>query len=238
MNLYQLTSGQRASKGDISVIYMIKDEVDQDNKLIIKIWGLVGEKADNIRAMLDGTRFKSLMITNQKADSQTITIEGKGNGHRVGLSQFGANSMASKVIAYTDTLSFYYPGVSLVSHYTDKFHRITVPNPAQVNPIMVGDTKISGTAKPNSTFYVKVWPDTIATGKIDSTGNFSFEVPKQEAGTMLLVLVKGQGSYNTYTKVYVKFDDAPEAPTVNSITNQDTKITGSTEPNPTIHVKV
>ncbi|MDI3092395.1 hypothetical protein QJ133_14815 [Priestia megaterium] len=80
VNLYQLTSGQRVSKGDISVIYMIKDEVDQDNKLIIKIWRLVGEKADNIRAMLDGTRFKSLMITNQKADSQTITIEGKGNG--------------------------------------------------------------------------------------------------------------------------------------------------------------
>jgi capsule polysaccharide export protein KpsC/LpsZ len=43
---------------------------------------------------------------------------------------------------------------------------------------MAGDTKISETAEPNSTIYIKVWPDTIATGKKDSTGNFSFDVPK------------------------------------------------------------
>jgi SpoIID/LytB domain protein len=130
VNLYQLTSVQRVSKGDIGVTYIIKDEVDQDNKLTVKIWGLVGEKADNIRAMLDSTRFKSLMITNQKADSQTITIQGEGNGHGVGLNQFGANSVASKGKSYTDILSFYYLGVSLVSHHTDKIPRVTVSDPA------------------------------------------------------------------------------------------------------------
>jgi SpoIID/LytB domain protein len=63
VNLYQLTSGQRMSKGDISVTYVVNGEVDQDNKLMVKTWNRVGEKADNIRFMLDGIRFKSLMIT-------------------------------------------------------------------------------------------------------------------------------------------------------------------------------
>ncbi|PGT51015.1 hypothetical protein COD13_25635 [Priestia megaterium] len=238
ISLYQPTSGQRMSKGDISVTYVMKGEVDQDNKLAVKTWNRVGDKADNIRFMLDGIRFKSLMVTNQKADTQTITIEGKGNGHGVGLSQFGANAMAAQGKAYTDILNFYYPGVSLVSHYTDKYPRITVPHPAQVNPIKAGDSKLSGTAEPNSTIYVKVWPDTIATGKTDATGNFSFDVPKQEAGTMLHVLVKGQGGYSTYTKVYVQSDTAPEAAKVNEVIEGDTKLTGTAEPNSTIYVKV
>jgi SpoIID/LytB domain protein len=238
VNLYQPTSGQRMSKGDISVTYVMKGEVDQDNKLAVKIWDRVGDKADNIRFMLDGMRFKSLMVIKQYQDPQTITVEGKGNGHGVGLSQFGANAMAAQGKSYTDILNFYYPGVSLVSHYTDKYPRITVPDPAQVNPIKAGDSKISGTAEPNSTIYVKVWPDTVATGKTDAAGNFSFDVPKQEAGTMLHVLVKGQGGYSTYTKIYVQSDTAPEAAKVNTLSDEDTTLTGTAEPNSTIYVKI
>ncbi|MBW0932056.1 SpoIID/LytB domain-containing protein [Priestia megaterium] len=238
ISLYQPTSGQRMSKGDISVTYVMKGEVDQDNKLAVKTWSRTGDKADNIRFMLDGTLFKSLMLTKQDPLGDTITIEGKGNGHGVGLSQFGANAMAAQGKAYADILSFYYPGVSLVSQYTDKYPRITVPDPAQVNPIKAGDSKLSGTAEPNSTIYVKVWPDTVATGKTDAAGNFSFDVPKQQAGTMLHVLVKGQGGYSTYTKIYVQSDTAPEAAKVNELSEGDTKLTGTAEPNSIIYVKV
>lgn len=238
ISLYQPTSGQRMSKGDISVTYVMKGQVDPDNKLAVKTWSRTGDKADNIRFMLDGIRFKSLMVTNQKADTQTITIEGKGNGHGVGLSQFGANAMAAQGKSYTDILNFYYPGVSLVSHYEDKYPKITIPDPAQVDPIKAGDSKLSGTAEPNSTIYVKVWPDTVATGKTDTAGNFSFDVPKQVAGTMLHVLVKGQGGYSTYTKIYVQSDTAPEAAKVNELKEDDTNLTGTAEPNSTIYVKV
>ncbi|PFL00543.1 hypothetical protein COJ01_14180 [Priestia megaterium] len=238
ISLYQPTSGQRMSKGDISVTYVMKGEVGQDNKLAVKTWSRTGDKADNIRFMLDGIRFKSLMVTNQKADTQTITIEGKGNGHGVGLSQFGANAMAAQGKTYTDILNFYYPGVSLVSHYADKYPRVTIPDPAQVDPIKAGDSKLSGTAEPNSTIYVKVWPNTIATGKADAAGNFLFDVPEQQAGTMLHVLVKGQGGYSTYTKIYVQSDTAPEAAKVNELNEGDTNLTGTAEPNSTIYVKV
>ncbi|MDC7763001.1 SpoIID/LytB domain-containing protein [Priestia aryabhattai] len=238
ISLYQPTSGQRMSKGDISVTYVMKGEVGQDNKLAVKTWSRTGDKADNVRFMLDGIRFKSLMITKQDPSGDTITIEGKGNGHGVGLSQFGANSMAAQGKSYTDILNFYYPGVSLVSHYEDKYPKITIPNPAQVDPIKAGDSKLSGTAEPNSTIYVKVWPDVIATGKTDAAGNFSFDVPTQQAGTMLHVLVKGQGGYSTYTKIYVQSDSAPEAAKVNELSEGDTKLTGTAEPNSTIYVKV
>src|SRR6478735_1993516 len=238
ISLYQPTSGQRMSKGDISVTYVMKGEVDQDNKLAVKTWSRTGDKADNIRFMLDGTLFKSLMLTKQDPLGDTITIEGKGNGHGVGLSQFGANAMAAQGKAYADILSFYYPGVSLVSQYTDKYPRITVPDPAQVNPIKAGDSKLSGTAEPNSTIYVKVWPDTVATGKTDNAGNFSITIPKQPVGKQLHVLVKGQSGYSKYTKLFVKTDQAPEAPKVNAISSQDTKLTGTAEPNSIIYVKV
>jgi carbon monoxide dehydrogenase subunit G len=112
--------------------------------------------------------------------------------------------MAAQGKSYTDILNFCYPGVSLVSHYTDKYPRITVLDPAQVNPIKAGDSKLSGTAEPNSTIYVKVWRDTVATGKTDAAGNFSITVPKQKSGTLLHVLVKGQNGYSKYTKVMVK----------------------------------
>ncbi len=238
ISLYQPTSGQRMSKGDISVTYVMKGQVNQDNKLAVKTWSRTGDKADNIRFMLDGTRFKSLMITKQDPSADTITIEGKGNGHGVGLSQFGANAMAAQGKSYTDILNFYYPGVSLVSYYTDKYSRITVPDPAQVDSIKAGDSKLSGTAEPNSTIYVKVWPDTIATGKTDDAGNFSFDVPKQQAGTILHILVKGQGGYSTYTKIYVQSDTAPEVAKVNELSEGHTKLTGTAEPNSTIYVKV
>ncbi|NGY75621.1 hypothetical protein F6Y02_02300 [Bacillus megaterium] len=75
-------------------------------------------------------------------------------------------------------------------------------------------------------------------GKTDNTGNFSITIPKQPAGRQLHVLVKGQDGYSKYTKLFVKTDQAPEAPKVNAISSQDTNLTGSTEPNSMIYVKV
>ncbi|MDD7730770.1 MAG: stage II sporulation protein D, partial [Eubacteriales bacterium] len=38
---------------------------------------------------------------------------GKGFGHSVGLSQFGANEMAKQGFKYLDILNFYYPGIEV-----------------------------------------------------------------------------------------------------------------------------
>ncbi|MHC8970666.1 SpoIID/LytB domain-containing protein [Priestia aryabhattai] len=240
VNLYQPTSGQRMSKGDLSVSYITKGDFDQSGKLAVRSWDVVGTKADTIRMMLDGTRFKSLIITNQKADDTTITIEGKGNGHGVGLSQFGANSMASKGKAYSDILAFYYPGTALTTQYTDKIQRVTTPEAAKVDPMTDEDTKITGTAEPNSTIMVKDWPTVIATGQTDANGHFSIDVPKQKADTQIHVLVKGEGGYSKYTWFLVKGTKraVPDAAKVDPMSDEDTAITGTAEPNSTIMINV
>ncbi len=42
-----------------------------------------------------------------------FTIQGSGWGHNVGMSQWGAYSMASKGFTFEDILTFYYPGVEI-----------------------------------------------------------------------------------------------------------------------------
>lgn len=45
--------------------------------------------------------------------NDTVTITTKGYGHRVGMSQYGANAMAEKGSVYSDILTHYYQGVKL-----------------------------------------------------------------------------------------------------------------------------
>ena len=46
-------------------------------------------------------------------EDETFSIATKGYGHGVGLSQFGANSMAAEGKKYQDILAYYYPGTKL-----------------------------------------------------------------------------------------------------------------------------
>ena len=45
--------------------------------------------------------------------SDGILIEGTGNGHNVGMSQWGANAMAKQGYSYRDILNFYYTGITI-----------------------------------------------------------------------------------------------------------------------------
>lgn len=47
------------------------------------------------------------------ADSDWITITTKGFGHRVGMSQYGADAMAATGKTYPEILAWYYPGTEL-----------------------------------------------------------------------------------------------------------------------------
>lgn len=49
-------------------------------------------------------------------EENTVTISVKGNGHRVGMSQYGADAMAVMGKTYTEILSHYYPGTKLEAY--------------------------------------------------------------------------------------------------------------------------
>ena len=54
----------------------------------------------------------STMITISSTE-ETITIETKGYGHRVGMSQYGADAMAVAGSNFIEILAHYYPGTQL-----------------------------------------------------------------------------------------------------------------------------
>ena len=59
------------------------------------------------------TRLRSTFWTDVRRDGDRYVFEGKGYGHGVGMSQWGAHAMAAHGYSYRDILGFYYPGVSL-----------------------------------------------------------------------------------------------------------------------------
>jgi stage II sporulation protein D len=55
--------------------------------------------------------------SNNGTDNLVFSFRGKGNGHGVGLSQWGAYGMASQGYSYEDILKYYYQGVQLKKIY-------------------------------------------------------------------------------------------------------------------------
>jgi stage II sporulation protein D len=84
--------------GDIKLLTLAKEDVG------------IG----TLRSILGGALFKSYHITSVENNGTTITLNGKGYGHGVGMSQYGAKAMAEKHNkSYTEILDFYYPGATL-----------------------------------------------------------------------------------------------------------------------------
>ncbi|PGK51258.1 hypothetical protein CN918_26060 [Priestia megaterium] len=76
---------------------------------------------DSFRALLGGSNIKSLYLDAPvfaPNDKNTIIFSGKGFGHGVGMSQYGALKMAQLGYDYKNILGFYYPGTQLFNGST------------------------------------------------------------------------------------------------------------------------
>lgn len=69
-------------------------------------------KGTQLRQLL-GLRSTAFVMT---AVGDTVTVTTKGYGHRVGMSQYGADAMAVNGSSYQDILSYYYPGTALETY--------------------------------------------------------------------------------------------------------------------------
>jgi SpoIID/LytB domain protein len=63
--------------------------------------------------MIGGVIFKSYLISSFETNPTSYTVEGKGNGHGVGMSQWGAREMAEKGKTYREIIQHYYPGTQV-----------------------------------------------------------------------------------------------------------------------------
>ncbi len=78
--------------------------------------GDITVKSNSLRLWLGPTKIKSTLSSVRKV-GDGFEFSGKGYGHGVGLSQWGAQGMALKGDGYTSILSHYYPGTSIVRAY-------------------------------------------------------------------------------------------------------------------------
>lgn len=66
-----------------------------------------------LRALLD-LRSTAFSVTTQE---DLITVETRGYGHRVGMSQYGADAMAARGSTYPEILAYYYQGTELTDYF-------------------------------------------------------------------------------------------------------------------------
>ncbi|MEG6573667.1 Ig-like domain-containing protein [Caldibacillus debilis] len=100
------------------------------------------------------------------------------------------------------------------------------------------DTAVKGETKPGATVYVKRSPDLIRKGTADGSGNFSVSIPVQKAGTVLTVYAEDMfKNKSKEVKVTVADKTPPAKPTVYTVADYSTKVTGKTEAGATVYVK-
>jgi stage II sporulation protein D len=72
---------------------------------------------NQLRLALDPTSFKSLLITRiegeRTSNGMSFLFQGRGYGHGVGMSQWGAKGMADRGFSYRKILAYYYPGTRI-----------------------------------------------------------------------------------------------------------------------------
>jgi stage II sporulation protein D len=85
-----------------------------DGTILFEQLSFDDEKLNKIRPMIGGNQFKSYLIDSLESNGSCYTMKGKGYGHGVGMSQWGANIMGESGKSYKEILQFYYPGTKII----------------------------------------------------------------------------------------------------------------------------
>ncbi|PEU59990.1 hypothetical protein CN395_15240 [Priestia megaterium] len=240
INFYAPDSAKRVTKGDISVKYIVKNEFDKNGNIEEKQWDLIGSSAGTINYLITEGGIGSKYVADINDDGTSIIIKGKGFGHGIGMSQFGADAMATGDKNYQEILAFYYPTTLLTSAYDTAYPRVykVLPNAPEVNDITSEDSKVTGKAAPGSIVYVKKGSTLLGRSTVCRQGTYSVSIHPQAAKTKVGVLIKDSVGYSAYTyKTVVQKVTKPEAPTINKIYDQDTSVSGTAEANSIVYVK-
>ncbi|MFS2168956.1 Ig-like domain-containing protein [Priestia megaterium] len=248
VSFYAPSSGGRVTKGAITVDYLVKGDVDSSQKLVVHHLELTGLTSTKLKSMLNSRAMLSLLVTETNETSTSTTFNGKGNGHGVGMSQYGAQKMASLGKDYREILDFYYPTTTLLSFYTTKYPRkeqeqeapkdTVAPDAPSVNALGDNQTSLTGVTEPNASVIAKVENEVIGTGLADESGKFAITIAKQPADTKVSVTSKDAAeNESTATVVTVTDQTPPSVPIVSEVSDQDTTVTGVTEANAAVTVK-
>lgn len=122
---------------------------------------------------------------------------------------------------------------------------LTKKDVATVKPIKptvteVGDSDIvvKGKADKNTAIVIKKNKSVLGTGYSNSNGSFAISIPRQAAGTKLVVYAEKNGVNSEEATVTVKDKTAPALSKVNSVSDAATVVTGAAEGKAAVTVKV
>lgn len=106
------TKGQRAKTVSIKLTYHLKNKT---GTYALNKSTTASMKMTEFRSIMGATKVKSTFAS-VKNNTNDFTISGKGYGHGIGMSQYGAKARAESGNSYSSILSFYYPGTKLTNY--------------------------------------------------------------------------------------------------------------------------
>jgi len=116
---------------------------------------------------------------------------------------------------------------------------VTAPEAPKVDALTDQMTKVSGQAEANAKVTVKVDEKVFGTTSVGTDGIYSLKIPRQAAGVKVSVIATDlSGNTSEETIIIVKDVTAPEAPKVDALTDQMTKVSGQAEANAKVTMKV
>ncbi|MFP5111342.1 S8 family serine peptidase [Bacillaceae bacterium C204] len=116
---------------------------------------------------------------------------------------------------------------------------LTAPNAPVVGNVGDSDRIVTGTTEANANVVVSSTNGALGTAKADKNGNYTVAITPQKAGTVLMVTATDDsGNQSKAVSVTVLDVTAPLAPSVNPFTDHDTIVSGTTEGNATVTVKL
>ncbi|MDQ0245530.1 SpoIID/LytB domain protein [Bacillus fengqiuensis] len=190
VSLHAPTSGGRVSKGSITVEFFVKDLRDSGGKLAVQKLQFTNTSASKIRALIGNRVILSYLVDSVSNFGSTIRLQGRGDGHGVGMSQYGTKKAAESGKTYKDILAFYYEGTALDKEYENyvNFKDVTDTHWAEtyINDLSQKNI-ISGysdrTFRPNNTVtraqFTKIMINSIGYGLVFNQQSFP-DVPKDD----------------------------------------------------------
>ncbi|MBC2320750.1 beta strand repeat-containing protein [Listeria booriae] len=114
----------------------------------------------------------------------------------------------------------------------------TAPDAPNVTPVYNTDTNIKGNGEANCDVKVTLESGDVVTGRTDASGNFNITIPAQATGKQIKVTLTNElGNESDPTTVTV-LAKSIAAPTINTVTTDDTTVKGTGIPGKRVYYKV
>ncbi|MGS2778672.1 SpoIID/LytB domain-containing protein [Robertmurraya sp. GLU-23] len=165
-SLHNKGTGGRVSLGNITVDFLVKDMVDASGKLIPQRVSYKDVGVSRIRAMIGNRVMLSYLVDSVNTETAIVSVKGNGDGHGVGMSQWGAKYMGDAGKSYEEILKFYYTGVTITPTYAEIDKSVA---PTTITPVQAAVTQ-AVTSEPEQPVVVT---DTTAPIIIDVTNSYN-----------------------------------------------------------------